>query len=190
LTATKPHTLTDEAIVHLVVNEGKGDLFGLLYDRYANKVYGKCLSFVKDKEVAQDMVQEILVKAFTRLSAFRIESRFSTWLYAITYNYCVEQYRRNQRNPISPLDDTLQIAEDDDSAERELLSLKIEQLKIALDRVSPEDKMILLMKYQDDMSIREMMETLELQESAVKMRLARARSRVRQAANLDTREEL
>ncbi len=168
-----------------MVNEGKNELFGILYDRYANKVYGKCLSFFKDKEIAQDMVQEVLVKAFTRLSAFRIESRFSTWLYAITYNYCVEQYRRNQRYPISQLDDNLEVPEDDESEEREILSLKMEQLKLALDRVAPEDKMILLMKYQDDMSIRELMETLELQESAVKMRLARARTRVRLAANLD-----
>ena len=68
----------------------------------------------------------------------------------------------------------------DDDDEKELLKMRAEQLKWALDQVAPEDKMILLLKYQDDTPIKEIMDTLDISESAVKMRLARARQRVKQ----------
>lgn len=171
-------TLTDDKLIALVTTKGSTEHFGILYDRYANKVYRKCLSFVKNEEQAQDMVQEIFLKVFYQLSKFKGNSRFSTWLYAITYNYCVEQYRKLHKVKKVDIDDRLDVPDDDD--EKELLSIRAEHLKKALDMISPEDKMILLMKYQDDTPIKEIMATLEISESAVKMRLARARKRVRE----------
>jgi len=170
---------SDETIIEAIINEGKTELFGLLYDRYADKVFRKCISFVQDRDVAQDMVQDVLLKVFTQLSKFKGHSRFSTWLYAITYNYCVEYYRRSQRYPTADIDDGPDIAEPDDQAEKDLLSLRAEKLRKAMDLISPEDKAILLMKYQDDTSIKDLTEQLDASESAVKMRLARARERVR-----------
>ena len=61
--------------------------------------------------------------------------------------------------------------------ERELLSSKAETLTKILDQLIPEDKMILLMKYQEDMSIKDIMEVFDLSESAVKMRLKRAKAK-------------
>ncbi len=177
---------SDEDLVREILRDGKSDLFGVLYDRYANKVYGKCLSFFQDRDQAQDMVQEILVKAYSRLAAFRLESRFSTWLYAITYNYCVEQYRKNQRYPHQPVEDDLVEPADEAREESALLALQVDQLKYALEQIAPEDKALLLMKYQDDMSIKDIMEQMGLQESAVKMRLSRARNRVKEVVNRQT----
>lgn len=170
---------SDETIIEAIITEGKTELFGLLYDRYADKVFRKCISFVQDRDIAQDMVQDVLLKVFTQLSKFKGNSRFSTWLYAITYNYCVEYYRRSNRYPTTDLDDSPEIAEPNDQDEKDLLSLRAEKLRKAMERIAPEDKAILLMKYQDDTSIKELTEQLEASESAVKMRLARARERVR-----------
>lgn len=171
---------SDEAIIEAIVHEGKAELFDLLYDRYADKVFRKCISFAQDKAVAQDMVQDVLLKVFTQLSKFKGNSRFSTWLYAITYNYCVEYYRRNNRYATVDIDDGPDLAEENDALERDLLSFRSEKLRIALEQISPEDKVILLLKYQDDASIKDLTEQLNISESAVKMRLARARQRVRQ----------
>ncbi|RMG26836.1 MAG: RNA polymerase sigma factor [Bacteroidetes bacterium] len=168
---------TDEELVALITN-GATDLYGILYDRYADKVYRKCLSFVKNEQIAQDNVQDIFLKVFFQLSKFKGKSRFSTWLYAITYNYCVEYYRRNTRYTHVEVDERIELTEDE-TEEQELLKLRTEQLARALDKVAPEDKVILLMKYQDNMSIKEIMEQLDIAESAVKMRLARARKRVK-----------
>lgn len=176
----KPHRkATDEAIIDKIINEGKTELFGLLYDRYSDKVFRKCISFVQDRDLAQDMVQEILLKVFTQLSKFKGNSRFSTWLYAITYNYCVEYYRRSTRFVKVDIDAGPDIAEADDQLERDLLALRADKLRRAMEKVGPDDRMILLLKYQDDASIKELMEQLDISESAVKMRLARARQRVK-----------
>jgi RNA polymerase sigma-70 factor (ECF subfamily) len=170
---------SDEDIIQAIIHEGKTELFGLLYDRYADKVFRKCISFVQDRDIAQDMVQDVLLKVFTQLSKFKGNSRFSTWLYAITYNYCVEYYRRSNRYPSADIDEGPDIAEPDDQAEKDLLGLRAEKLHKAMSLIAPEDKAILLMKYQDDTSIKDLTEHLDASESAVKMRLARARERVR-----------
>lgn len=177
---TKPLTeISDEDLIVGITERGETDLFGHLYDRYANKVYRKCLSFIKEETVAQDMVQDIFLKVFYQLSKFQGKSRFSTWLYAITYNYCVEFYRKRSRYKEVDIDERLDI-KDDEKAEKELLEIRSSYLKRALDHINPDDKMILLMKYQDDFSIRDIMQHLSISESAVKMRLARARKRVRE----------
>lgn len=172
--------LSDEELISAIIEEGKTELFGILYDRYSDKVYRKCISFVKDKAIAQDMVQDVLLKVFTQLNKFKGKSRFSTWLYAITYNYCVEYYRRNSKYGMVDINEGPDLADTNEELEGELLSLRSEKLKGALEKIAPEDRMILLMKYQDDTSIKELMDHLHISESAVKMRLARARQRVKQ----------
>lgn len=172
--------LSDEALIELIMEEGRTDLFNLLYERYSDKVYRKCISFVKDPDIAKDMVQDVLLKVFTKLNKFKGKSRFSTWLYAITYNYCVEYYRKNNRFTNVDISEGPELAEKNDDNETEMLGERVERLKRAMERIAPEDKTILQMKYQDDGSIKDLMDHLDISESAVKMRLARARRRVRQ----------
>lgn len=171
---------TDEAIISAITEEGKSELFGILYDRYADKVFRKCISFVKDPDPARDLAQDILLKVFTQLSRFRGNSRFSTWLYAVTYNHCVEHYRRQTRIKQVDIDQGPDLPEDNDQLEQDLLGLRADKLRKALERIPPEDKMLLLLKYQDDTPIKELMDQLDITESAVKMRLSRARQRVKQ----------
>lgn len=177
---TPSNKWSDEELVALIVKQGRTELFEHIYDRYANKVYRKCISFVKDEPTAQDMVQDIFLKVFFKLSKFKGNSRFSTWLYAVTYNFCVEYYRKHGRIHTVELDDRLEVPTDDNTLEEEILSFRTEQLKKALESVDPKDKMILLMKYQDGVSIKEIMDQLNISESAVKMRLSRARKRVKE----------
>lgn len=175
---TLSNQLTDEALISAITLEGKTELFSVLYDRYADKVYRKCISFAHDRDIAQDMVQDVLLKVFTQLNKFKGKSRFSTWLYAITYNFCVEHYRKNGRIHTVDIDEGPDLADMDEN-EDELLSMRAPKLKYALSQVSPEEKMLLLMKYQDNIPIREIMDSLSISESAVKMRLSRARKRVK-----------
>ena len=73
--------LSDEELINVIVVQGKTGMYGILYDRYADKVYRKCLSFEKDRDAAQDLAHDILIKVFIQLSKFEARSRFSTWLY-------------------------------------------------------------------------------------------------------------
>lgn len=185
-----PTKLSDEEIVSAITQKGETDLFGILYNRYSDKVYRKCLTFVRDKDVAQDMVQDVLLKVFTQLSKFKGNSRFSTWLYAVTYNFCVEYYRKNNRYTTVDIQEGPDYSESDDSDEKELLAARAHQLNQALDQIPPEEKMILLSKYQDGASIKELMVQLDISESAVKMRLSRARKRIKHLIDEAEKREL
>lgn len=160
------------------------NLFAILYDRYAKTVFNKCLGFTKSKEEAQDLTHDIFVQLFVKLRTFKGTAKFSTWLYAFTYNFCVnyvtrDKYKKNEK--ISDFDDGLILDEVEDQSEAILMEIKFDKLQTIMDKLDLDDKIILLMKYQDDFSIKDIQNALELNESAAKMRLKRAREKVIEA---------
>lgn len=160
------------------------NLFAILYDRYAKTVFNKCLAFTKSKEEAQDLTHDIFVQLFVKLRTFKGTAKFSTWLYAFTYNFCVnyvtrDKYKKNEK--ISDFDDGLILDEVEDQSEAILMEIKFDKLQTIMDKLDLDDKIILLMKYQDDFSIKDIQNALELNESAAKMRLKRAREKVIEA---------
>jgi RNA polymerase sigma-70 factor (ECF subfamily) len=139
---------------------------------------------VKDVDLAQDLTHDILIKAFLKLNTFQGRSSFSTWLYQVSYTHCIDYLRKSKRMKSEELDEEHFDSGDDDPNqdqihEKELLELRISRLWEILEEIQPEEKMFLLMKYQDNTSIRDMAEQFEMSESAVKMRLKRIRDKVR-----------
>lgn len=171
-------TITDEELIQEIVKTNDTHLFGLLYDRYVAIVYNKCLSFIASKEDAQDLTHDIFVKLFVKLKTFKGDSKFSTWIYAFTYNHCINHLQREIKGPKNTfsIDDDLEdqhIEEVDDS---QIFEMKTEKLFASLQQIKPDEKALLLMKYQDDLSIKEIANLNNLGESAVKMRLNRAKA--------------
>lgn len=154
--------------------------FAILYKRYSGKVYSKCISLLKDEALAQDATQEIFTKIFLNLARFSGKSKFSTWIYSISYNYCIDFIRRKkkQKNLFS---DEMEKAPDiiDEVPDEELLEMEVYQLRTVLNNIPQGDKAILLMKYQDDMSIRDIAGILNKTESAVKMKIKRAKMKAK-----------
>jgi len=170
--------LSDEDIVRQLQEEMDTKLFGQLYDRYVTKVFHKCLSMSRDRDLAKDLAHDIFLKAFLNLSKFSFRSSFSTWLYSITYNYCLDHLRKAQRMHTQSVDERFDLEDDqDDLYEKELFKIRSGRLQVVLGEIGPEDRGLLLMKYQEELSIKEIMEVMALSESAVKMRMLRARSR-------------
>jgi len=89
--------LSDEDLIREILRSKKGEDFGVIYDRYAQKVFQKSISFVKDSDIAKDLVHDILLKCYVNLSKFNFESKFSTWLYRLTYNFCIDYLRKHNR---------------------------------------------------------------------------------------------
>ena len=179
--STVRSVLSDEAIVRRVTEQKDTAAFGLLYDRYANKVFAKCYSFTRDRPLAEDLAHDVFLKAYLKLGEFRFEAKFSTWLYSITYHACVEYKRQGAKAVYHQQAYTAeqhQSALSEVESEAILLELQLEQLTELLDKINPEEKALLLMKYQDGMSIDELVQLTGLGESAVKMRLKRAKNKV------------
>ena len=174
--------VTDEDLVFKIIETNNAELFAELYDRFSRVVYNKCYGFSKSKEEAEDLTHDVFIRLFVKLRTFKGNSKFSTWLYSFTYNFCVNYVQRNsykKKEKITVVTDQIK-DEDvfDEIDEPNLFELKSEKLVKVLALIEPAEKMILLMKYQDDMSIKEIMEALKVGESAVKMRVKRAKAKV------------
>lgn len=171
--------LSDEELVQLYITTQRSPYFEALYTRYCDKVFRKCLSLTRNRERAEDFTHDIFIKVATRLSGFRSEAKFSTWLYSITYNYCMDQLRSPKQREIysdEPYETLSNYADDNDA---DIAEMEAQQLNRALTYLTPDERGLLLMKYQDDISIRDIAETQQLTESAVKMRLMRAKEKLR-----------
>lgn len=168
--------LTDTELVQKFLATQESAYFGVLYDKYSPKVYSRCISLLRDGALAQDATQEIFVKIFLNLSRFTERSKFSTWVYSITYNFCIDLIRRKgkmQRIFSDELDKTPEPP--DEVSDEEMLAMEVDRLRVVLDQIPVGDRAVLLMKYQDDMQIKEIADVLDKTESAVKMKLKRAK---------------
>ncbi|MFC4096410.1 RNA polymerase sigma factor [Euzebyella saccharophila] len=173
--------ITDEKLVIELISSREPELFGELYDRYADKVFNKCSGFAIDLQEAEDLTKDIFLLLYIKIGSFQGRSKFSTWLYSFVYNFCVNHVNRNKYRKMK--DSSRSFEEGDGNPLQEipdssLFELKSQKLKKALDQIEPEDKSILLLKYQDDATIKELMALLQIGESAVKMRLKRAKNKV------------
>jgi len=170
--------LKDEEILQKIVAEDNPVLFEILYHRYYHKVVDKVFSFIKDRKKSEEFANDILSKVYEKLPSFKGNATFSSWLYSITYNYCIDYLRFQKKLHYPDWNRQNVIPEIIDESEENLAGASYDNLLKILEIVHPEEKALLLMKYQDELSLRQIATTLKISEDAVKMRLKRARSRV------------
>ena len=167
----------DEELVRLYVETQRNLYFEELYDRYVDTVYRKCLSFVKNDVQAEDFTHDIFLRLVLKIGGFKENAKFSTWLYSITYNYCIDQIRMVKKQAETTLDVNFDPEQEED--ESELVEIQAKDLKKALQKIDPDERAMLLMKYQDDFSLKEISDTFKISENAVKMRLMRTKDKLR-----------
>lgn len=171
---TKP---TDNELIARFLQDQNPEHFTQLYRRYAGKVFAKCISMLGDEGLARDAVQDIFIKVYLNLARFNEKSSFSTWLYSITYNFCIDIIRRKKKIPILLADDVSRLGDEPvpDIPDSVLLEMKQERLERVLAEMPEGDRIILLMKYMDDMSIKDIADFFKKTESAIKMQIMRAK---------------
>ncbi len=173
---------TDQQLIERYL-QGDRESMGILYQRYSEKVYAKCLSFMKNADEAYDLTQDILLKSFEKMKTFRGTASFSTWLYSITVNHCTEVLRKKKNKHYTDID-TCYHLEEEASEDIDVLmeqELQFEQVKTLLDGMPELDRQLLVLKYEQKKSIKELQEMFGLGASAIKMRLSRARLKVNQS---------
>lgn len=156
----------------------KNQYFEQIYHRYANKVLRRCYSLTKCSAKAEDYTHDIFLRVHQNLSNFKERSTFSTWLYSISYNYCMDQIRQGNRLTTVAIDDEqiLLIADDAENDQRED---QLHTLSLAIRTVSSDEATLLRLKYEHDLDIKEIARRYNLKDSAVKMRLKRTRDKIR-----------
>jgi len=181
----KKNDYSDEELLRLISETHDASYFEMLYDRYAPFVYNKCFWFVNDEEEAKDLTQEIFIKVYLNLSKFKGNSKLSTWIYAITVHTSIKFVNKNKNKAVLLSEEILQNhfnanGDSNEPSDAEMLDINYEMLEEIMNVLPVEDKMLLLMKYQDNLSISKIVQILNIKESAVKMRLLRAKKKVKE----------
>lgn len=180
---------SDEELIELILN-GQKELLNTLYERYAGKVYRKCIGMTGDVSLAKDLTHDIFIKIITKLDTFKGKSKFSLWVHSITHNHCINYLVKEKRIQLEELDtykeENLTII-DIEAQHEELLQIRVSELMKLMRLLDPKEKEILLLRYQDELSLKEIAETLSIGESAAKMRLKRSRDKL--ANLLNTKKE-
>ena len=172
-----PASLTDSQLIALYLQEQDARHFGQLYRRYAGKVFAKCISMLADHGLARDATQDVFIKILLNLSKFTEQSSFSTWVYSITYNYCIDLIRKKKKNILVFTEDIGRVstATEVEMPDSVILEMEVNRLEKVMHKLPVGDKAILDMKYTEDMSIKEIGEVLNKTESAIKMQIMRAK---------------
>ena len=170
----------EEELIQRILN-GETELYARLADRYARAVYTLAARIVGSTEEAEELAQDIFLKAFEKLNRFRGRSAFSTWLYRIAYNSAISQARR-KRPPSFGMDErTLANLPDSDADRLEEWVGKEERLDAltrAVERLEPEERALVTLFYYEEHSVGECAAITELTEGNVKVRLHRIRKKL------------
>ncbi len=169
---------------------GDSDAFEQLVLSYEKPIYNLCLRMCGNADDAMDLTQETFLKAWRSLGSFRADAAFSTWLYRLCSNLCIDHLRREQKRKVLPLQ-----VEDSDGDERPLdvpdpaagpeerLSAQEDrqQVAAALQSLEPEYREALTLRVLHDLSYADIAAVLQVREGTVKSRIARAREKMREA---------
>lgn len=161
------------------VRQGEQEAYAELINKYKQRVYVFLLRMLGQPQDAQDLAQEVFIKAYFQLGSFTGSSQFFTWLYRIAYNRAVDELRRRKSDKSVPLQE-IELA---DYATPERIVLAKERTasleKQALNL--PESyRTVFLLRHTQQLSCKEIAEVLDIPPSTVQVRLHRARKKLRQ----------
>jgi RNA polymerase sigma-70 factor (ECF subfamily) len=133
---------------------------------------------LKNKAQAEEFANDILVKVYEKLPGFKGQSAFASWLYSITYSYLIDYLRKKKQLHYPRWNEENQLPEIIDESNTDVEELSYDKLMLIFEKIHPEEKALLLMKYQEGLPLKTIAQILIITEDAVKMRLKRARARV------------
>jgi len=175
-----PRELSDEELVERARHELLHTTLAYeeLMRRYQRTLFNVCARYLGNERDADDVTQEVMLKVLHGLRNFEGKSRFKTWLYSITYNECITQYRKEKRK--RRLLDALSLDPQEEVVQpRESIPAASKGLDALLVNVNPIDREILVLRFVAELEFQEIAEIMHLGLSATKMRYKRALDKLR-----------
>ncbi len=174
--------LPDTEIIQQVL-KGNQAVYAELVNKYQNYVFTIVLRYLNSREDAEEVSQDVFVKAYRSLSDFRGDSKFSTWLYTITTTTCIT-FLRKKRLEVHSLDNEKVMAHAE-NIDGGILANQVEQksrvnmVNQAIAMLSPDDAQVITLFYKGEQSLDEIAKILGQETNTVKVRLHRARQRLK-----------
>jgi len=186
---TKPDVLSskaqmtinnDQIIIDQIIN-GDTKVFAVLVDRYKDLVFTLAIRMMKNREEAEEVSQDTFIKVYKSLYKFKGDSKFSTWIYRVAYNTCLDRLKSNKRKQqtveinefteyqVKSLDDALSLME---AEERK------QAIQDCLQLLPPDDCVLLTLYYFEELSLEEIAKVVNLTANNVKVKLFRSRKKL------------
>ena len=184
---------TDDLYYIDAVKKGNVQAFSFLVEKYQKMVYTLALKLMKKSEEAEEMAQDTFVKAFQKLDSYEDKSKFSTWLYSITYNACISELRK-RRIEFKSLDDR-QVSDQDEQRMHDYYreNRKEDQekyLNLALEKLPEDDQVLVTLYYYENQSMDEISQITGLTVSNIKVKIHRARKKMYELLHEMLKEEV
>jgi len=176
--------LRDEEIVEYIVR-GRTELFSVIVDRYQTKVYSTAFHYTHDQEEARDLTQEIFIKMYNNLQSYKSKASFSTWLYRIAVNRCIDWTRKKKLPTVSAIYDRSDeeadiyevMADRAGGPEEALIKQENKDYIIKVVEDLPEIyKTVIILYYFQDFSPREISEITDIPKRTIETRLYRGKN--------------
>jgi RNA polymerase sigma factor (sigma-70 family) len=161
--------------------EGDSNSFSVLVERYQNMVFALALKMLKHREESEEVSQDTFIKVYRSLSKFNGESKFSTWIYRIAYNSCLDRIKKNSKynnnveiNEITSneISHTESIFDSLENKERSII------VKQCMDKLPEDERIIIHLFYFEELSLKEIVGIVSMTEGNVKVKLFRARKKL------------
>jgi RNA polymerase sigma-70 factor (ECF subfamily) len=160
-----------------LAQKGDDDAFASLVNQYQTPVYNLCYRMLGNPQEAEDAAQESFWRAYQAIRRYDRGRPFATWLLSIAAHYCIDQQRK-RRLPTMEIEDWMEEVVPDNFPSPESIAGQNQQnelLRQYLNKLNPQDRAALILRYWYEFSEEEISQTLKLSSSAVKSRLHRAR---------------
>lgn len=172
----------------LEVKKGNQEAFAELMDLYKDKVYHIVYRMLGNVHESQDVAQEAFLRAFTNIDSFDIDRKFSTWLFRIATNLAIDRIRK--KKPDFHLEDQVagtedltyysQFSTDEELPEDQVVQLEMQEwIQEQIMLLPPKYRSAIILKYLEDLSLKEISEILHLPVATVKTRIHRGREALR-----------
>jgi RNA polymerase sigma-70 factor (ECF subfamily) len=181
----------EENETNLIERVCSGDIYAFqeIVERYKKKIYYIAFDIVGDFHEAEDISQEVFIKMYRALNRFRKDAKMSSWLYQIAVNTSIDSLRRKKAKPRINVEDIEQVGVKEqalrsvnpeaDPERRAVATLMQDHIDLALDKITPQERAVFVMRHYNEFKIREIAEVLEVSSGTVKSLLFRALKKLR-----------
>jgi RNA polymerase sigma-70 factor (ECF subfamily) len=173
-------TTNDQVYIEKIIN-GDTNAFSILVERYKDLVYTLAIRMVKHKEEAEEITQDTFIKAYKSIHKFKGDSKFSTWIYRVAYNTCLDAIKKHKKlqsnvpineyteHEVKAINNALDIME---AKERSVV------IKNCIEKLPSEDAFLMTLYYYEELSLDEIADITGLKANNVKVKLFRSRKKL------------
>ena len=179
----KAKLLEQQADIGLIAACQQGDAraFRHIYEIYRDRVFALCRHMAGNRDDAEDLTQEVFIQAFRHVGSFRAESSFGTWLYRIAANRCMAETRKRRPvfGDVTEIENVVPLS-GGQNPEQELVHKElVQRVEAAIASLPEGQRLLFVLATQVGMKYRDIGQIVDCSEDAVKVRVHRARKRVR-----------